>query len=656
MRVYKYIFFTILTLLCTVMCADIFLTSIEFTPSFFYNIRFKFSQENTQSTLEMIDTLSEKHNVSVFIQDIYYDNYSQIRSIFYADEKSADILQNNYRFHEGKYRGGFSARYDYVISFEPINVADGKLQFLQYICLIGEDGDVKAFVNDFTDLSKAAFGEDTSAYFDGKASTPWDMNFRHMLEVWLVILAILLSIVLFEVAIIRKEAVVGCINGRSIAGLIFKRLAVDLLVYTIILAAISLSLWKIGTPPICFAYTWGAMAVLMIGSLLAYLTLYFSNIKATLGGVRQGVKILYFNYFVKLIAVMGCFIFFLDIVNLIQDNQAGFDTQETMEKYFDGYCYSDVITAAEMSGEMSEDEFFEMKSKIYEEHYDDLKPLNLSCNVTNSGKYIVHANAYALEYLSSIVPELKNAEKSSRFIVAVKKGDKDHEQYAETFKQMYKGLYGADALVVNYESSVDVMCLDADTNTRIEYAHDPMISILCIDQEIIRQYGSAGVDYTVLQLDKEKIAMLCNEYKLREQDMAICDVRETFERQWGVGKAAIISNVTIEAVVLLVVLIISLSVFKFTFIAKAKELCIKKICGHGLLARYAKTCIASLAVYIPAYLYARHLDKDSSWSEHTVIITIFTIIVIAVDMLVSIPYIIKTEKANVSKTLKGGAL
>lgn len=655
MRVYKYIFFTVLTLLCTVICANIYLTSIEFTPNFFYNISFKFSQENTHTTLEIIDTLSKKYNVSVFIQDIYNDNYSQIRSVFYADEKSTDILENNYHFHEGKFRGGLSARYNYLISFEPIKEAEGKIQYMQNICLIGEYRDVKEFTDDFTNMSKAAFGEDMSANFDGKASTPWDMNLRSMLELWLVVLAILLSIVLFEVAIIRKEAVVGCIIGRSIARFIFKRFAVDLLAYTVILAAITLLLWKIGTPHICFAFTWGTVIVLMMCSLLAYLTLYFSNIKATLGGVRQGVRILYFNYFLKLIAVMGCFILFLDVVNLVQDNKAGFDTQKVMEKYFDGYCYCDIITAAEKSGKMSEDEFLDMKSIVYKEHYDDLRPLKLSCNITESGQYIVQANAYALEYLSSIIPELEKAGKSSRFIVAVKKGEKEHEQYAESFKQMYKKMYGVDASVVYYESSADVLCLDSDTNTRIEYAHDPMIGISCVDQEFVNQYGSAGVDYTVLQLDKEKIKMLCSEYGLREQDMAICGVKETFERQWGVGKAAIISKITIEAVVLLVVLLISLSIFKFTFIAKAKELCIKKICGHGSWARYAKTCIASLAVYIPAYLYALHIDKGLL-SEHTVIITVFTITLIAVDMLISIPYIIKTEKTNVSKVLKGGAL
>ncbi len=281
-----------------------------------------------------------------------------------------------------------------------------------------------------------------------------------------------------------------------------------------------------------------------------------------------------------------------------------------------------------------------------------------------NGESFVYANAYAMDYIYSVIPELKDVNSENKLIIAGKKGDENFEEYLRKDKEALEELKQIDPVraknipepkVFYYESSADILCIGADTNTKTEYFKNPIISISLETGEDLIKKGTS-MSFNALKLDKEKTAMLCKEYDLNEKDLALCTIAETFEKQWGVGKAAIASHIALEAVVLFVVMLISISVLKFTFITKAKELCIKKICGHGFIARYCTTFLLSLAMYVPAYIYAIYMDNKETFNANTAVITLFTLAVIAIDLLVSLPYIIKTERANISKVLKGGAL
>jgi hypothetical protein len=200
------------------------------------------------------------------------------------------------------------------------------------------------------------------------------------------------------------------------------------------------------------------------------------------------------------------------------------------------------------------------------------------------------------------------------------------------------------------------MGLKQDTVTAVDFVKDPIVVITLARPEFFESRNIDNESHCALLMDSKKTDELCAQYGLSKKDLAVCSIKDTSQRQWGVGKAAIASQITLEAVMLFVVMLISFSILKFTFITKAKELCIKRIFGHGFLSRYYPTFLLSISVYIPGLIYALDRDKKASFGANTGLITALTLGVMAVDLLVSMPYVLKTEKANVSKVLKGGAL
>ena len=665
MRIYKYIFFGMLFLMCAFSCSGQFLDYVALDSGDRPYIQFQFDKSNSKSAIEEIIKLKEKYDVGVYIPDIYNEDRSIVRCSYYADDASKKALESDRYIRNGSYRGGLSGRYIYRIEFYSLEEAIEKISYIRSITLVGNEKNVQSFADEFMSFTRNTYGEQAlcEAYFPDEPSVYGVC--RYILYQWLVAVGILLVITVFEVTVIRKEAIVSLMGGSSIGAFIAKRLIGDLVAYSAIMSALFLLLYIIGTPVVCYLSCLAAMGAVMTGTVVIYLTLYLSNIKKALAGVKQGTKVLYFNYFVKLIALCASLAFLIDIIRLLDNNSVNYNTEETIGKYFSSYSYTNVVNGVRNSNRLNKENVKEIVYDIYKKHYYDLKPLRLAGNESPDGNtHYVSANAYALEYLVTVVPELKDIHPSSSLILAGRKGDKNFEDHIKRIVDARKELAASDPqrldnnpepYIVYYENSTEILCIDADTNTQTQYFHDPIISISTAEPDELDKRGAVE-DYNALLLDKDKIQMLCREYDMREQDMEICSVKDTFQRQWGVGKAAIASQITLEAVMLFVVMLISFSILKFTFITKAKELCIKRIFGHGFLSRYYPTFLLSISVYIPGLIYALDRDKKASFGANTGLITAFTLGVMVVDLLVSMPYIFKTEKANVSKVLKGGAL
>ncbi len=664
MKIYKYIFFTILFALSITLYTTLFLNNVSFDSGYYPCASFRFDKNNTEKAFEQIALLSEKNNIPIYIPDIYNEDKSLIRCDYYADEKARDIIENEMKIHQGVYRSGLSDRYKYDIRIFPLEEAKGKISFYHNITAAENSEKAKNFVYEFGNIINKTLNDEELCSINIPQVTSFEkFNDKIMID-WSVAIIIMLIITVFETAILRKEAVVSLISGRSIASYIAKVMLTDIAVYSGILALMFTIFYFIGYPMNFLVSCLISFGIVVAGSLLIYLTLYISNIKKTLGGIRQGTRVLYFNYLIKTLAVAASLVFLLDLVSLIKDNQVNSDTEDIISEYLDGYYYCDVENGAQFANKMDESNPKAINFEIYQKHYDDLKPLVLNGHKGENGESFVYANAYAMDYIYSVIPELKDVNSENKLIIAGKKGDENFEEYLRKDKEALEELKQIDPVraknipepkVFYYESSADILCIGADTNTKTEYFKNPIISISLETGEDLIKKGTS-MSFNALKLDKEKTAMLCKEYDLNEKDLALCTIAETFEKQWGVGKAAIASHIALEAVVLFVVMLISISVLKFTFITKAKELCIKKICGHGFIARYCTTFLLSLAMYVPAYIYAIYMDNKETFNANTAVITLFTLAVIAIDLLVSLPYIIKTERANISKVLKGGAL
>lgn len=657
MRIYKYFFFAIVSLFCAVITTSQFIDLAAYDHCGYPCVQMMFSPENSDFVFNTISKLETKYDVNVFIPDVYNKDKSEIDCVFYADDASKKALESEAFFSQGNYRSGiFSGEYTFHFRIRPLSEAKGEVRYMHDIRLIGKSSSVSGFADEFVMLIKENYADKYKCYYDGRSTGAKDIVLRNIILTWSAGLAIMLVIVIFETAILRKEALVSLIGGNSIGAFIAKRLIKDIAGYTAVLSLVFVVLYILGTPAVSFAFSLVHLAALILLSLVVYLTLYLSNIKKALGGVKQGTRILYFNYFLKIIAVFVCFIILGELIGITQDTKAERDTSEVLDKYFGDYYYVDEAAGYQAAGKLDENDPARIKYIIHRDHYDDMKPLLLSCRTSEDGTRYVNANRYAMDYLCSVIPELDDCDRSKEFIILCRKDDDAAMSKLMSTAKSYEHIYGVKPQQIFYDRSVSVMGLKQDTITAVDFVKDPIVVITLARPEFFESRNIDNESHCALLMDSKKTDELCAQYGLSKKDLAVCSVKDTFQRQWGVGKAAIASQITLEAVMLFVVMLISFSILKFTFITKAKELCIKRIFGHGFLSRYYPTFLLSISVYIPGLIYALDRDKKASFGANTGLITAFTLGVMAVDLLVSMPYIFKTEKANVSKVLKGGAL
>lgn len=662
MRIYRYLFFVLL------FGAGIWLSSVEIIQDWEFGMcdgypraEFRLTSENREALIDKLSELGRKHGVSIFISHNEADKNGNIITACYADEEAQKVIRNDWKYRDCEVRNSLSGRYKYCFSTEPFEKTK-ELLYYQTAVFIGDDNSVRSLVSELTEYADANLEAGVLGKTNYEVSGESGLSLRYGFWLWAGIIAVLSVMTVFETAVFRKEAVILLTNGCSLISIISKRLLTDLAVCSVLLALLSGVLVGIGFPAYSLVYAVNAFVILTGISAMIYLSLYLSNIRAALGGVKQGAKVLAFNYCIKALAVTGCIVLSLNAADIIRSNKVGSDTEELIKTYFDGYGYAN-FEEAELISQHGEQEIFTSKTVMYSithDHYYDLKPIQMSHGLYGKDEHdSITANYYAVEYLRSQIPEMAQYDENSRITLIMRKGadyvDLDEMKSWARSKFSTEKYGDVELQVMYYNDPLELMYIGADTATGIDYAQDPIITVFNMPPEFSDEVRMP-FEFTAIKLDEDIADMLCEEYGLRREDLKEVSVLERYESHWKVIKASILSQIMLAVMTAAVVLLIGVSIVKYTFLARAKELCIRKILGHSLLRRYVWVFVINVVICAAActasfFIAGRFYIGWSTGLALTVTVGLFT-----ADILLTVPRIIRQEQTSAQKVLKGGAL
>lgn len=661
MRIYRYLFFVLL------FAVGIWLTSIETVLNWqqisrdsYPNLTVRLTEENRDEITDMLGTLSRKHNVSVFIGSYEADRNDNVYNTYYADAEAHRILEKEWHYGERTVRNSVSGRYLY--HFRLASLEDAKeLLYEHTAAFIGSDDDIRALGADISEYAAAHFEAGTVSKLNLEAADIKGITGKRLFYLWLGVIAVLSVMTAMETSVFRKEAVILLTNGSSLISVIAGRLLTDLAVCSVLLALLSGVLVGIGFPAYSLVYAVTALGALMLCSTLIYSTLIFSNTRAALGGARQGSRILVMNCFFKAAAVACCVVLSLSAADIISRNKVGSDTEELIRTYFDGYVYADITNAALMSRQ-EDSEAIILQKDIYHDHYYDMEPVRFSVGILESNHEQIEANHYAVGYLRSQIPEMSEYDESSVVTLIVRRGS-DYVDIGQmegfVREKLSTEKFGdVELKIIYYSDPLELMYIGADTATGISYISDPVIVLYNTTPELLDEIGWHGHSITALKLSDENIDALCTQYGIRREDLKPVSVLERYESHWKVIKASILSQIMLAVMTGAVVLLIGITIVKYTFIAHAKELCIKKILGHSLLRRYVWVFVINAVICIlgfaAAYFIAWRFRFYINWNFGLALAV--TVGLFIADIILTVPRIIKQEQTSAQKVLKGGAL
>lgn len=662
MRIYRYLFFVLL------FGAGIWLSSVEIIQDWEFGMcnsyprtEFRLTAENRDAMIDKLSELGRKHGVSIFINHNEADKSGNIITACYADDEAKRVIHNDWKYHDCEVRNSLSGRYKYCFSTEPFEKAKGLLYY-QTAVYIGDDNSVRALVSELTEYADANLEAGVLGKTNCEVSGKSGVGLKYGFWLWAGIIAVLAVMTVFETAVFRKEAVILLTNGCSLLSIISKRLLTDLAVCSVLLALLSGVLVGIGFPEFALVYAVNAFVILTVLSTLIYLSLYLSNIRAALGGVKQGTKVLAFNYCIKALAISGCIVLSLNAGDIISSNKVGSDTEELIETYFDGYGYAN-FAEAELINQHGEQETYSSKTVMYSithDHYYDLKPIQMSHGLYGEDEHdSITANYYAVDYLRSQIPEMSQYDENSRITLILRNGADyaDVEEIKSWARSKFSTeKYGdVELQVIYYNDPLELMYIGADTAMGIGYAKDPMITVFNMPPEFSDEVRMP-FEFTAIKLDEDIADMLCEEYGLRREDLKEVSVLERYESHWKVIKASILSQIMLAVMTAAVVLLIGVSIVKYTFIARAKELCIRKILGHSLLRRYMWVFVINAVICMTAFIATYFIAGRFYINWSTGLALTVTVGLFIADILLTVPRIIRQEQTSAQKVLKGGAL
>lgn len=652
MKYYKYSFFFILFLFGIILSSEIYIERITGINSHYPKVIVDFTKDNRADVIQEIERLSDKYNVSVFTNDQTAVDSVNIESTFFYTGNGKEILEEKWKVTSRTIRGSIGSEFKYKFIIKPLSEGAERLLFQYELSLVGNDADVSSFAKELRSFMLENYGEDSDIGFRRTVLYPISEAYAFDIIVWSVVLLVLLVMVFFEISVCRKEAIIGLTQGNSIGSYIIKKALTDLLVYGVelcILAAITFIL-KLSYSGLKFALM--AFAILMILSLLAYLTFYLSNIRAVLNGVKQGEKIIYFNHFIKLVIIITSLFLFTNALNTLDKNDGGYEIENAIDTYFDGYVYTDNLIQAfqESNPEIVKEDPKYIFMKLYAEHYYDWKPVYLS-HIEPHGTQmydLINANQYAWDYLKDTIPELNTVSDKEKIYLLV---HCDEENY--DMNKLPGVSTESKPVIVEYSGDVSVIGLGSANSTSISLAHNPVI--------IIEKYAPGerkyeASNFDALLLNKEDVRQLCEEYNIRQESLQVFGVSETYESRWNVAKASLISTISFVVFLTVFLIVICTVTLKLVFSVNAFELSLKKVLGYTLISKYYNIFITDFVIYLISWIGVSLICKILDLTVYIPHMAVFAAILFMIDLIVSVPYIIRLEKTNVHRILKGGAL
>lgn len=654
MRIGKSIALAIILLFGIVMQCEIFQTNLgNFDTGEYLSVEISYESESERDAfLSDIFQVSKEHSVHPFATVITFQNEIEQTLYIYGDETVRKVLKKEQGISDKLYRslasGIMEVKYR---DFEELSELSSRR--LYTISFIGNREEIYAVYEELADSYEITYPAIIGP-------NEYDMTWL----IWIIIDVVMFLMTILCVAVKKKEVTIRISMGQDTRGIILKYLITEILTDLLLFFGIKL---------FCSLFVSGVyMAKTVLGIYLAgvgiscinYISFAVYDIRRAFSNVfvTRGVKNII--YALKFIVSVGTVFTIITNISLIMQNRMSLGKMDFGDIYQD-YSYLELVDRNPPAGQNLAarwEDIYNINNQIYIENYEKLQPV-VSEMVLQDGdhgaKYVL-VNEYGAASLETFVQGLEYNE-SADVIYFIP------EQYnTDTIMENARGCLGT---IITDSSGLQEQVIVYQDKRSFSYINRNLENNMSIVRNPVVVYAKFhGADYqdriciedmknVMLRLTDEDIAEIKEIYSLEGEgyEVIVTKVAERFGYYNNLLRQGISFCSSVAVFILFLHIILTVTIVIMEYKNNAMELSLKKILGYSLLRRNLKiilfTVFSNGIVIITAAVIGIRFEKYTIKGALEVGIVIF-----AIELGIEILNIIKIEKENLLKTLKGGCL
>lgn len=629
-----------------------------------------------------VQNTADAHEVLAICESINSmgDNSDSKITIYFSDMDSAEEYASDLKIKEGYSQSLFM--YGTDVDFEEMRQCreDGDV----YITLLGDKADKQAFIDlmgEKYEVNMQSVKDKAENYFSSEA-------FIVQIVLWIIACAVIAVLALYESMMMQKESAVRCSLGENPFKIYLKKVLLDSAVLVLLFLASFLFSSVFTNSLFAFGISAALFAALLLVNAIALFPIFKVKIDRAFSGAAGSLSMLSASYTLKLITCVLTVLVAAMTIGSVSEVMKIKKQGDFFEQYKD-YSYiqmlpkSDSLNAKTPTATVKyrlQKEFF--ANTLLQTHYTNL--LGLSDGVERE---LILCNKNAKENLLKAIPGLteeKISEEKMYVITPNYPGYENDTEFAQpdlTGTQGYFFCHEYEVETVPYESDVYLTATNGTADKiGCEVYKNPIIlfsnldeselsipndagTFKGIDEETGVEIWDGGLDspyydqFLMFKVTDSEIQEFLDKYNL-ELSGGTCskvNVYENFEAEHDRAEKMMGIFLVLFLVLFLLETALISTVIRLDYSVNAKELAIKKVLGYSVFEKNRKIFAITIGVMILGMIAAVVISSVYKIANP------FTVaagcgILAAAEIIIIILNIVKTEKAQIVKILKGGSL
>lgn len=629
-----------------------------------------------------VQNTADAHEVLAICESINSmgDNSDSKITIYFSDMDSAKKYASDLKIKEGYSKSLFM--YGTDVDFEEIRQCreDGDV----YITLLGDKADKQTFIDlmgEKYEVNMQSVKDKTANYFSSDA-------FIIQIVLWIIACAVIAVLALYESMTVQKETAVRCSLGENPFKIYIKKVLMDSAVLVLLFLASFLFSSILTNSLFAFGISTALFVALLLVNAIALLPIFRVKIDKAFSGVSGSLSLLSASYTLKLITCVLTVLVAAMAIGSASEVMRIKKQGDFFEQYKDySYIYmmpkKGTLNAKTPTATVKyrlQKEFFE--NTLLQTHYTNL--VGLSDGVERE---LILCNRNAKENLLKVIPGLteeKISEEKMYIITPCYPGYENDTGFA------LPDLTGGKGYFFCHDYEVETIAYDADISLpatkgssgsiRCEIYENPVILFSNLDESklsipddcgifigmdektgVEMWEGGFGIPYydqfLMFKVTDSDIDNFLNKYnfKLSSDTYERVNVYENFKAEHERAEKMMGIFLVLFLVLFFLETALISTVIRLDYSVNAKELSIKKVLGYSLLDKNRKIFAITIGIMILGMIAAVVISSVYKIANP------FTVaagcgILSAAEIIIIIRNIVKTEKAQLVKILKGGSL
>lgn len=498
-----------------------------------------------------------------------------------------------------------------------------------------------------------------------------DLDTKLIYAIWFIVFSFGCILTLFDISSQKKEVLIKISVGESIWRVIAKNVISDLAFIVIVYNIAKLIVSRFEYLEYLNTEFVLALVIYMLINSLLYLYMLKNDVKQALmrryssEGIRGNCYVVKVFSMMILIAVVGT-----NIIT-IKESYDIVRQDDTMQS-FSEYEFVDFVGYISERQYMEPESYSEMLSELFYSNYAS-DNVAMACKVTEDedGNQYMCINDNGKEAMKSLLTsyEIDSTVDIHIFVPKAKidKLENIHKEAIElVLSEVYMPLADEEYEVIYYDGEPDILCFDREFKMNSGYIECPVVVYMDMensyfnDAEYIPESGSGleSCQRHIMHKNSEEVYKEIDEkynladYGLRIETTNSIDKYNYYRNQM---LRTMIINVIVSGFVIILNLMLISVIIRLEYISNADELAIKKIIGYSIFERNRKifglsglSTMIGIAALLGLNLYFNIMSH--------ITLCALGLIIMIIEWAVIGVLIIRIEKTDVVKILKGGVI